>query len=202
MKSFILGMICIISPFISFGHNPLSAKYHLEAGEKVSLLTINLSQDGVNQAMLKNYSEQQLAAMTENSFKELIVNYIKSNFNMTFDNQKIPLGQGGVKLGNHQTDLKFVLPATPHNIEKINIEITAFEENGNHQTIFSYKTKMTSGYEILSTKNNFKSTISVSNKKTSNSLFWIFALTFVILLTSLLIKYRYNNFLYRQKLIY
>jgi len=46
MKIFVIGLIWIVSPNSSFGHNPLSARYRLEAGEGASLLTINLSQYG------------------------------------------------------------------------------------------------------------------------------------------------------------
>ncbi|MEO1261146.1 MAG: hypothetical protein AAFZ15_20255, partial [Bacteroidota bacterium] len=157
MKNFMAGLILIIVPFYTLGHNPLSAKYHLEAGEKVSLLSINLSQDCLNQALLKKYGKEEIEALTQNDFKELIVNYIKSKFSMSFDNKEIKLKEGGVKLGSHQTDLKFVLPPISNEAEEIKINIPAFKENENHQTIFSYKTKRKADYEILSSNNNYQS---------------------------------------------
>lgn len=172
MKNIIIALVFIISPFLSFGHNPLSAKYHLEAGEKVSLLTINLSQDGVNQVLLKAYSEKELEALSQNEFKALIVNYIKSNFSLSFDKKEIKLKEGGVKLGSHQTDLKFVLPPVSSEVEQIEIHIPAFKENDNHQTIFSYKTNRKADYEILSSKNNYQSTIMLLTPAKSKNWFW------------------------------
>jgi hypothetical protein len=91
--------------------------------------------------------------------------------NLILETRKITLDEGGVKLGNHQTDLKFVVPPIPEKIEKILVHIPAFQENENHQTIFAFKTKRKSRYKILSPQNDYQSEIFLLTHLSSNS--WI-----------------------------
>jgi len=160
---------------MSFGHNPLAAKYHIAAGQQASLLTINLSQDGVNHTLIKIYGREHLDTISQLAFEELIVEYIKNNFTLYIDDGEIKLAKGGIKLGSHQTDLKFVLPPIIPNVEKVVISIPAFKENENHQTIFSYDLNGTD-HKILSSLNNFQSTIMLSQPRRSLSWIWILIL--------------------------
>ncbi len=155
-----------------FSHNPLSARYHLEAGEEVSLLTINLSQDGVNQILLKQYSKKELDNMSQKQFEELIVDYIKSNFSLSIGQQEIKLKEGGIKLGSHQTDLKFVLPPVSSEVQEMDLSIPAFKENDQHQTIFSYNINGRNDHLILSSDNNYQSTIIPPMSTQANSRIW------------------------------
>ena len=70
---------------IVLGHNPLSSRYHLKADASVSMLTIHLSQDGVNQLFVNTYGKEYFENLDTTEFKELIVTYVKDNFNLTID---------------------------------------------------------------------------------------------------------------------
>lgn len=193
MKNLIIGLIVMVSPFLSFGHNPLSARYHFEAGENTSLLTINLSQDGVNHLLSKIVSPEKLKTITSVELKELIVDYIKSNFNLSIDKEQIELKKGGIKLGSHQTDLKFVLPPFSKEAQKIDIHIPAFKENGNHQTIFSYTIKGKSDHLILRSSNDFQSTILLSAASNTNSWLWFILIGLVSLSSVFFLRRRFRN---------
>lgn len=140
-------------------HNPLSARYHFEAGSLASELTINLSQDGVNQALLQTHDRQELEALSRNAFEELIVAYVKDNFKLSVNGQPVALGRGGVKLGDHQTDLRLVLPAFPEPIREFDVYLPAFRENDHHQTIFSYLISGEAGHVILREDNGFRAAV-------------------------------------------
>ena len=190
MKNIIIGLICMVSPLLTFGHNPLSARYYLEANEQVSLLTVNLSRDGINQALIKQYGSDRLQAFSKNELEKVIVDYIKRHFNLSYDDINITLSEGGIKLGSHQTDLKFVLPPILNNFDKMTIAIQAFKENKNHQTIFSYNINGIEDYTILSSPNNYQSTIKLK-LKTSGIGYrqnWIFIIGLIIIAVLLLIK--------------
>lgn len=159
MKLYIIGLIVLISPLITFAHNPLSARYHLTGTDAGSALAINLSQDGVNTALLKHYNQDYLNALSEQAFKELVVEYVKGNFHLSIDGKEMILGEGGIKLGAHQTDLKFVLPPIQSKPKKLEVNISAFKENGNHQTIFVYNINGLKGKEILSEHKGFDAKI-------------------------------------------
>jgi hypothetical protein len=159
MKIILIGLMFLFSPFFLLGHNPLSARYQLDAGENSSLLTINLSQSGLNQAMIKEYSKIQLDSLDEKEYKELIVEYIKSNFSLTIDQEELPIETGGIKLGDHQTDLKFVLAPILKNVKRIDINISAFKKNKEHQTIFFYHIYDKQDHVVLDPENNYKTAI-------------------------------------------
>ena len=140
----------------AFAHNPLSARYHLEVDATASILTINLSQDGVNQVLINTYGMEDLKNLDQKAFKERIVAYIKEHFNVAIDNKKLKLDNGGIRLGEHQTDLKFVLDPISRDANALNISISAFEENNNHQSIFSYTIYGKKDRVILSKRNDYQ----------------------------------------------
>ncbi|MEM9824235.1 MAG: DUF6702 family protein [Bacteroidota bacterium] len=162
MKNLMLGLIGLLGllgPILSFAHNPLSARYHFEVGAEVSLLTISLSQDGVHQALIKGYGRERLEVSTEKEYKELLVAYVKKNFQLQIDQTKMVLKQGGLKLGSHQTDLKFVLPPIARKITQMEVTITAFQENEHHQTIFTYPIDGKTKYVVLNASNDYQATV-------------------------------------------
>ncbi len=163
MKQFILFLF-LISPLIIFGHNPLSARYSLKAGVQASILNINLSQVGINQLLLKKYGVNKLNQINSIELKELIVDYIKNNFHFSINEKAIPLKNGGIRLGNHQTDLRFMLPAIANDVEDFFVHIPAFQENNNHQTIFSYQLSGKQNRVILGKKNNYQASVNLAEK--------------------------------------
>ncbi|MDA8693249.1 hypothetical protein N9L92_04235 [Saprospiraceae bacterium] len=176
-----------------FGHNPLSARYHLESNDKVSLLTINLSQDGVNSALYKVHNKEDIAALSRAEFEELIVDYIKSNFSLNIDGEVIRLNEGGIKYGSHQTDLKFVLPPLPSAFKEMVVDISAFKENENHQTIFSYSIQGLKDRAILKSKNDYRANFVKGDKLDSSQQMSISLVGFLILLSALLSFLFYRN---------
>lgn len=175
------------------GHNPLSARYHLEGGNQASLLTINLSQHGLHRALVKNYDQKWLENLSVLEYEQVTVDYIKSNFELSIDEEALQLGKGGIKLGTHQTDLKFVLPPIVETSSKVEVRISAFKESENHQTIFSYTIGDIKGHEILSSQNEFSETILFEegdNKLKAYSIFFALLLGVVLLIYQLLPRLR------------
>lgn len=147
----------------TFGHNPLSAHYRLINDGRVSMLTINLSQSGINNLLFKSFGEEEANKLSRQGLSELIVWYVKQNSKIYVDEKLISLGEGGVKIGSHQTDLKFVLSPLSIDARNIRVVITAFRDNGRHQTIFSYAFPNVTGKVILSQKNNYSAIIDLRN---------------------------------------
>ena len=188
MNKFIIGILFWAIPFISFAHNSLSARYYLESTPSGSVLTINLSQTGVNQLMSEKYNEEYFLNLDEKAWKELIVNYVKENFTLKVDGVKIALAKGGIRLGNHQTDLKFILPALPQKPNAIFVNIPAFKENGKHQTILAYNILGKANKVILNQQNNYKANIDLYGNTNQNSpnYKWLFIISGILILLALI----------------
>lgn len=159
MRNLILGLILVISPLFLTAHNPLSSTYYLEVNEDVNILNIYLSQAGLNKAIIKKYSKEKVDEMSIEGYKQVLVDYLKDNFQLVVNGERIELLEGGIKLGNHQTDLKFVVSSFPLEIQKVFIEIPAFQENDHHQTIFSYNLYGEVDKVILREENDYKAEI-------------------------------------------
>lgn len=162
MLKTLIGLIFMVSPFYFWAHNPLSARYELIAGEQTSLLTISLSQDALNSALTKKYTLDYLNTIDQKTFQELIVSYLKTNFDVKIDGVLVTLEKGGVKLGSHQTDLKFVLPAFSKDVNKVYVHIPAFKENGKHQTIFHLNVYGNRKKIILSEDNAYRASMEMA----------------------------------------
>ncbi|MFK7799244.1 MAG: DUF6702 family protein [Aureispira sp.] len=186
MNKLRLIFLLILAPVFLFAHNPLSAKYYLEHGQKGTFINIYLSQDGVNQAMIQQYGEEMLQQQSPLAFKQLIVDYIKDNFELAVNGQVVALREGGIKLGNHQTDLKFLLEPFDSNVQELSIHIPAFQENAQHQTIFSYNINHHIDKVILSKENNYQAVVIIGPPNALHTTWWMIGAGIVTLLLILL----------------
>lgn len=148
---------------MSFAHNPLSAMYYLEVEGDFGILNLSLTQSGLHNAIFKNFSDKEISEMSDLEYKKHIVDYIKANFYLSINDTEIILLGGGVKLGNHQTDLKFITSKLPSNFSTLDINIEAFKENEHHQTVFSLALKDKTSKVILNESNNYTTSMNFEN---------------------------------------
>lgn len=94
--------------------------------------------------------------MEEVEFKLALMNYVRGHFKMTVDNEEIHLDSGGVKLGSHQTDIRFIIPSLPQEYDKVEISAPLFEENLNHHSIFRFNDGTYEIRKVLSQANGFR----------------------------------------------
>lgn len=144
-------------------HNPLSALYYLEVNERMSILTISLSQNGLNEALRKHFPEINLEDLSNSEYKELAVNYVKENFNLLINEKEIQLLDGGIKLGSHETGMKFITSALPKTFNTLHVNIKAFSENEHHQTVFSVLLNGITSKVILNQQNNYEASVIFSD---------------------------------------
>ncbi|WP_446050375.1 hypothetical protein, partial [Zobellia laminariae] len=70
-----------------------------------------------------------------------------------------------LKLGSHQTDLKFITSDLPTKFNNLAIKIGAFKENDHHQTVFSLSLHGVSDKVILTEKNDYATSVNFENNK-------------------------------------
>ncbi|MDB2606869.1 hypothetical protein N9Y48_03715 [Zobellia sp.] len=165
MKKIILGLIILIGPFFLSAHNPLSAVYRLESNDNKGVLNVYLTQAAVDKALVDIHGSSVIDSISIQGYKELIVAYVKSNFKLSINDIPIELKKGGIRYGNHETDLTFITTTLPKEINHLEVEITAFENNEYHQTIFNFmKNDGTREKIILNSGNDFKSTVNLKEE--------------------------------------
>ncbi len=117
-------------------HNPLSARFELVVGEAISVLTINFSQDGLHSGLQKQCPNIALEKIDRQYYKELLTAYVKQHIQLSTPQGPIRIGEGGIRLGNHQTDLRFAIADVPTDMQQLQVSITCGIENEHHQNLF------------------------------------------------------------------
>ena len=192
IRAYGLLLALLLSWFGAFAHNPLSARYHLDASARGSVLTVNLSQAGLHDALLHTHERPALEGLTASAYEVLVLDYIKENFALSVNGQAFALDRGGIKLGTHQTDLKFVLPAIEGEIVDLDVSIPSFRENGQHQTIFSYGAAGTTEHVILDEGNEYRYTTRATKWANAGGLWWW--LVPLALVAGLVVYRRHSDF--------
>ena len=177
----------------ALAHNPLSARYQFQSNGSVGQLTVSLSQDGVNAALAKTYPKSMLDTLSSDAFKRLLIRYVKEHFILRADGEKIALYEGGIKLGNHQTDMRFVADPIRQEALFLDVAIAAFTENDGHQSIFSCVINGHSGRVILQAQNNYNAAITLnahtSKENDTTTTLWVVAALAILLSIIYFIKY-------------
>ncbi|MBU2996081.1 hypothetical protein KO500_06535 [Cellulophaga baltica] len=191
-KKILLGLIILISPIFLLAHNPLSAVYRLDPQNDGGILKIYLTQAGVNKALKDIHGVDYIKTLSEKEFKELIVNYIKENISITINDDKIRLEKGGIRYGDHETDLTFITSTLPEIIKNIDLKITSFKDNEYHQTVFYLRKKDGSSEKfILNSDNNFEAIVDYEeNNSNPYLLIGLVVATTIIALAFLAIKFK------------
>ncbi|CAM4295328.1 hypothetical protein [Zobellia nedashkovskayae] len=164
-KTFIFCLLTLLTIKMAYAHNPLSATYYLEVKQELGILNVSVSQAGFQEALNKHYPEVEFDKLSAIEYKKLAVDYIKGNFNLTVNGNQVQLLNGGLKLGDHQTDLKFITSDLPEAFNTLAIKIDAFKENEHHQTVFSLSLNGVSDKVILSEKNNYGTSVEFEDSK-------------------------------------
>ena len=140
----------------SFSHNPLTSRFELRASlDKGALLNVYLTQSGVHSALLKKHPSINFPELSSSDYKSLLFKYIKSKVVIFADGEKLNLRYGAIKLGKHQTDMKFFIDNYPNKVQRLEVNIDAFKENGKQYSVFLWYAENKSSKVILSHKNNF-----------------------------------------------
>ncbi len=164
MKKLLLVLVGLIGSLNVMAHNPLAARFELEAtSPRVTLLHVYLSQTGLHQALLQHYPTTDFTSVSVEEYKRLAVTYLKEHVSLTADGVPLILGEGGIKVGSHETDFKFLVDNYPERVERLDVDIMAFTENEHHTSIFWWRRTAEKSKLILSVENGFRGQLGLSS---------------------------------------
>ncbi|MCB4807713.1 hypothetical protein LG651_05580 [Tamlana sp. 62-3] len=148
---------------LAFAHNPYQSSLKLHVLEHEGWLAISLSQYGIEQALVKKYPELDLKAVDLTEFKELLIKYLRETIAISINGEALKIGKGAIKLGNHQSDLKFKINYLPANPNIIKVTAPCFEENQNQINFFQIVYKDSHVREKLTKDNAFSASFLIEN---------------------------------------
>ena len=110
MKKLIFIIALVFISINASAHNPNTASVVISPINGVWVAQFTISQEGANYALNSYYSDKDLNSIEVAKYKELYIDYLRKKISLIVDDTKISLSSSGIKLGNHQTDIKLLLP--------------------------------------------------------------------------------------------
>jgi len=164
----------------SLAHDINTASVVLTKQKEFWIVHISFARSAANYSIAE-YSKISNDALKDEVFKKQLISYVKSHFKLSIDDEIISIGSGGIKLGNHQTDLRFIIPSFPKNYKTIKISIPLFKENKNQHTVVRLKDDQYEFRKILNHSNEFIFSVQKTNKgfiedQSSNSEYYLIVL--------------------------
>ncbi|WP_462248778.1 hypothetical protein [Ekhidna sp.] len=136
IRLIILGSLLCAMGFNSIAHNAKIATYTLRDTGNGWFIEMNFAQVAIDAQMLKLFDEETLSEMSKDQFKSAFLKYLRENFSLRVDGKKMQLLSGGILIGSHQTDVKYILPEIPLQPKDISIYISTFEDIYNQTNLF------------------------------------------------------------------
>ena len=154
-KKITLLLILIVSStsWLS-AHDLLTSKFELQANFKDgAILKAYLTQAGLHHALEKRYPKHDFSKKEE--YEAMIISYLKEHIDIKADKVPMEFGFGAVKLGSHETDVILHIKNYPKAVSTLDVNIDAFQENGNHHSVFWWFAPEETSKFVLSEKNDF-----------------------------------------------
>lgn len=137
MKRLVIPLVILFAAVFSVtAHNSKIATITLRDTGAGWIAELNFAQASVDAAMEHHLGKGELKDISRDAYRDEVVAYVKSNFHLQVDGQEILLENGGIMLGSHQTDLKFVLPGIPQQPENMKVYVPMFGTSYNHTNLF------------------------------------------------------------------
>ena len=152
-------LFIIALAFISINacaHNPNTASIVISPINGVWVAQLTISQEGASYVLTSYYADKDLNSIEVAEYKELYIDYLRKKISLIVDNKNIKLSSAGIKLGNHQTDIKFLLPDFPKNYKIVQLNLPIFTENKQQHTVVKIVEKEKSIRKVLNNSSGFK----------------------------------------------
>lgn len=153
-------LILLVSLFLcnnfAFAHNTQQSSFKFFLSDNDSFIEIILSQYGIEQALVKKYPDLNLKLIKAKDFKEILVQHLKQNISISENGKPLNIGSGLIKMGSHQTNVKFKVDNIKDSPEFLDIKASCFQENEKQNNIFTVEYNGLSARAKLNKENMFQ----------------------------------------------
>lgn len=160
MIRYVLGLILILVIQTASGHDPNLATFVISHRKGVWLVEMSCSQAALHKSITHKHPELENEGFNSKQYKEAVIEYLKGSISITANSfGKVSLGQGGIRLGDHQSDAKFELIGMPIELHELHVELRTMVENGNHTNALKVKLEDHTEKFLLTKRNNYQITM-------------------------------------------
>jgi len=140
----------------SRAHNPNNTALSLIQEKGLWSLHLLISQQGAHEALQHHYKKVDLHLLSKADYQKKYMQYVRDKLIIWVDTQRIQLGSGGIKLGKHQTEIRWLLPTFPLAYETLKMEVNVFCENPSQHTMVRITDGNKRFRKLLHKKNGFQ----------------------------------------------
>ena len=159
-RIFSIAALIGVLAFQAAAHNAKISTLTLRDTGSGWIIEMAFAQATIDAEMLRSHSKEELEEMPRSLYQDKVVEYVKDHFNLVVDGGSIILQEGGIMLGSHQTNLKFVLPGIPDQPTNVEAFLPMFSNSYNHTNIFRiYRGEGTMTKFFLSSDNDFRTSL-------------------------------------------
>ncbi|NQX84667.1 MAG: hypothetical protein HRT67_01880 [Flavobacteriaceae bacterium] len=155
MKHILVFVALVSISMDTSAHNPNTASVVFSPTNGVWVAQFTISQEGASYALNKYYTDTDLSSIDADTYKTLYIDYLRKKMRLMVDNQEVKFSSAGIKLGGHQTDIKFLLPDFPKNYKEVYLKLPIFEENEGQHTVVKFVTNTKSIRKVMSRSNSY-----------------------------------------------
>lgn len=119
-------------------HVPNIASYHLSPGEDAWRLEVNMSTDGMHQALETERPGTDLSALTPQAYENLLVSHLREGIHLRVDDVALSLDHAIVEIRSHASRVVFVMPPPGTSAHRIDAHINALSARGDQNNVFRF----------------------------------------------------------------
>lgn len=163
MKKWFLGLtLFLITWSVQAHQTEISSTMLVEQDNKTWVVQIRSALAAFDQTIQANYPKYESAE----EFQALVLQHIKDNLQITFNEQdEITLENGVVKLG-HETSVVFEVVGVPENIESVYVKNSSFQSiNRNQSALILLKKGFKKKQFTISKQNNYALQLKAANNQ-------------------------------------
>lgn len=130
-------------------HSPNVASFALEQTAQGWWLEACFPQIALDRALRGWLGDEAVESLSPTAWREAAVAYLKRTVQIRADGAPVALGAGGIRLGEHETDLRLSLPGLPAGARALEVTITSFSEVGAQYNVLRVERAGAGGPEVL-----------------------------------------------------
>ncbi|MEP5614086.1 MAG: hypothetical protein ABJP45_17675 [Cyclobacteriaceae bacterium] len=154
--------LCVLA-FQANAHNAKISTLTLRDTGAGWIIEMAFAQATIDAEMLRFHTKEELEEFPRKEYQDKVVEYVRDHFSLIVDGRNVALQDGGIMLGSHQTNLKFVLPEIPDQPRHMEAFLPMFGTSYNHTNIFRiYRGEGTMTKFFLSSDNEFRTSFELT----------------------------------------
>lgn len=166
MKRLSLIVVVLMVCAKVMAHNPQIVTYTIRNQYNVWFIEASFPQVSVQNALNNKYGEDMVSNYDQTTYRNKVVEIFRGAIQLKANNRQLILGNAAIKLGSHQTDVKFIIENFPGLSEEFNLiaEIESLPFNESQQNVVRVMAQNKMERQILSKANGYRGSFTINSE--------------------------------------